>query len=143
MTAVADMASLVAETAMRLHRRSRQEDRVHGITGARMAVLDRLVSAGPLPLTELANAEAVSAATMARIVDGLEEGKLVLRVRTAPDGRVVKIVPTTLGRTFVASARSRRLRWLESFLGGLDDDERASIDRALDILVRAADWKPS
>jgi len=101
------------------------------------------VSAGPLPLTELANAEAVSAATMARIVDGLEEGKLVLRVRTAPDGRVVKIVPTTLGRTFVASARSRRLRWLEWFLDGLDDDERASIDRALDILVRAADWKPS
>jgi DNA-binding MarR family transcriptional regulator len=137
------MASVVAETAMRLHRRSRQEDRVHGITGARMAVLERLVSAGPLPLTELADAEAVSPATMARIVDGLEEGKLVLRVRTAPDRRVAKIVPTTLGRTFVAGARSRRLRWLESFLGGLDDEERASVDRALDILVRAADWQPS
>jgi hypothetical protein len=35
------------------------------------------------------------------------------------------------------------LRWLESFLGGLDDEERASVDRALDILARAADWQPS
>ncbi|HEY4606347.1 MAG TPA: MarR family transcriptional regulator, partial [Acidimicrobiia bacterium] len=120
---------------------SRQEDRVHGITGARMAVLDRLVTTGSLQLTELARAEAVSPATMARIVDALEDGKLVLRVRSAPDGRVVRIVPTTLGATLVTSARHRRLRWLESFIDGLDDGERDVIEQALDIMAGAADWE--
>lgn len=139
MPTVAQLASRLDELALRLHRRSRQEDRVHGITGARLAALDRLVSAGSLPLTELANAEAVSAATMTRIVDGLENGKLVVRDRSAPDRRVVQIVPTTLGRTLVVSARRRRLRWLESYLAGLSARDRAALERTIEILALAAE----
>ena len=138
MLSVARLATQLDEVAFRLHRRSRQQDRVHGITGARLAALDRLVSAGSLPLTELANAEAVSAATMTRIVDGLQNGKLVVRDRSAPDGRVVRIVPTTLGRTLVVGVRRRRLRWLESYLAGLSDRDRAAIERAVEILAIAA-----
>jgi DNA-binding MarR family transcriptional regulator len=133
------LASRVAEVALRLQRRSRQADRVHGITGARLAALDRLVAAGSMPLSELASAEAVSAATMTRIVDGLQEGKLVIRKRSNMDGRVVLVVPTTLGRTLMAAARSRRLRWLESFLTSLSDADRAAVERAVEILARASD----
>ena len=139
MSSIARLASQLDQLALRLHRRSRQEDRVHGITGARLAALDRLVSAGSLPLTELANAEAVSAATMTRIVDGLQNGKLVVRDRSAPDGRVVRIVPTTLGRTLIVGVRRRRLRWLESYLARLSDRDVAAIERAVEILAIAAE----
>ena len=135
MSSVARLASQLDEVALRLHRRSRQEDRVHGITGARLAALDRLVSTGSLPLTELAKAEAVSAATMTRIVDGLESGKLVVRDRSARDGRVVRIVPTTLGRTLMVGVRRRRLRWLESYLAGLSERDVAAIERAVEVLA--------
>ena len=136
---MARLANQLDEVALRLHRRSRQEDRVHGITGARLAALDRLVSAGSLPLTELAKAEAVSAATMTRIVDGLETAKLVVRDRSARDGRVVRIVPTTLGRTLVVGVRLRRLRWLETYLAGLGERDVAAIERAVEVLMTAAD----
>lgn len=139
MSSTAELANRVAELAMRIHRRSRQEDRVHGITGARFAVLDRLASSGSLSLTDLAQAEAVSAATMTRIVDGLAEGKLVRRERFARDGRVVRIVPTTLGRTLVAGSRNRRLRWLESALASLDQADRAVIERGVEILASATE----
>ena len=139
MSSTARLASELDEVAFRLHRRSRQEDRVHGITGARLAALDRLVSAGSLPLTELAKAESVSAATMTRIVDGLQNGKLVVRDRSARDGRVVRIVPTTLGRTLMVGIRRRRLRWLESYLAGLSERDVAAIERAVEVLAAAGE----
>ncbi|HSL25507.1 MAG TPA: hypothetical protein VLA54_04425, partial [Acidimicrobiia bacterium] len=86
-----------------------------------------------------AKSEAVTAATMTRIVDGLQDGKLVVRERSAPDGRVVLIVPTTLGRTLVAGARTRRLEWLESFLAGLSDADRGAVARGVKILANATE----
>ena len=136
---VDELTVQVADVALRIQRRSRQEDRLHGITGARLAALHRLVSTGPLPLTELAKSEAVTAATMTRIVDGLQDGKLVVREKSAPDGRVVLIVPTTLGRTLVAGARTRRLEWLESFLAGLSDADRGAVARGVQILANATE----
>lgn len=139
MPSATDLASRVAEIALRLHRRSRQEEAVHGLTGARLSALARLVSDGALSLTELAGAEGVSAPTMARIIDGLQEGKLVVRQRARGDGRIVMIIPTALGRTLLLGARRRRLRWLERFLEDLRDEDRADLDRALHILARAAE----
>ena len=143
MSSVPSLAGRVSDVALRLQRRSRQMDRVHGITGARLAALDRLVSAGSLPLTELAGAEGVSAATMTRIVDALQKGKLVIRARSDTDGRVVTVISTTLGRTLMTGARHRRLEWLESFLTSLSDGERAAVERGVEILARAGDQEPS
>jgi DNA-binding MarR family transcriptional regulator len=107
---------------------------VHGLTGARLAVLAHLMAEGPLSLTSLAAAERVSMATMARIVDGLQEGKLVIKRRSSEDGRVVQVVPTALGTSLALGAEGRRLRWLETFLNRLNERDRATIERAVAIL---------
>ncbi len=109
---------------------------MHGLTGARLAVLTRLMTDGPLGLGELANTEGVAAATMSRMVDGLEEGKLVVRQRSPQDGRVVQVVATTLGRSLVAGSQRRRLQWLESRLSELDETDRVNLERAAAILYR-------
>lgn len=137
MSNVIPLASSVAETALRIQRRSRQEESVHGLTGARLAALTRLDSGGRLSLTGLAAAEKVAPATMARIVDALEKGKLVVRQHSPEDGRIVWVIPTTLGRSLVHGSHKRRLRWLESFLTNLSEADRAILERAVAILAKA------
>jgi DNA-binding MarR family transcriptional regulator len=134
---VTRLASRVAETALRIQRRSRQEESVHGLTGARLAALTRLDSGGRLSLTGLAAAEKVAPATMARIVDALEKGKLVVRQHSPEDGRIVWVIPTALGRSLVHGSHTRRLRWLESFLTKLSEADRAILERAVTILAKA------
>jgi DNA-binding MarR family transcriptional regulator len=137
MTAIRELADQVAETAMRLQRRSRQEASVHGLTGGRLAALSTVVAAKRVSLGALAESELVSPATMARIVDWLEEGKLVIRVPSTQDRRQVWIVPTMLGRSLAAGSRRRRSSWLEQFLSGLSDRDRATVARAVEILSDA------
>ena len=134
MSAIRDLADQVAETAMRLQRRSRQEAAVHGLTGGRLAALSAVVAAKRISLSALAESELVSPATMARIVDWLEEGKLVLRVPSTEDRRLVWIVPTMLGKSLAAGSRRRRASWLEPYLSGLSDPDRATLARAVEIL---------
>lgn len=137
MTNATTLAGRVAETALRIQRRSRQEESVHGLTGARLAVLSRLDSGDRLSLTGLAAAEDVAPATMARIVDALEEGKLVVRQNSPDDGRMVWIVPTTLGRSLVHGSHRRSYRWLESFLTSLSEDDQEVVEKAITILANA------
>lgn len=137
MTAIRDLADQVAEMAMRLQRRSRQEASVHGLTGGRLAALSTVVAAKRVSLSALAESERVSPATMARIIDWLEDGKLVVRVPSTEDRRLVWIVPTVLGRSLAAGSRRRRSSWLERYLSGLSDSDRATVARAVEILDAA------
>jgi DNA-binding MarR family transcriptional regulator len=122
---------------MRLQRRSRQEAAVHGLTGGRLAALASVVAAKRISLSALAESELVSPATMARIVDWLETGKLVIRVPSTEDRRHVWIVPTMLGRSLAVGSRRRRSSWLEGYLSGLSERDRATLERAIEILNAA------
>ncbi|MCA1735942.1 MAG: MarR family transcriptional regulator [Actinobacteria bacterium] len=115
----------------------RQETSVHGLTGARLAVLTRLDSRASLSLSELATAEGVTVPTMARIVNSLEEGRLVTRSPSNDDRRKVQVVPTTLGRSLARGSRRRRSVWLASYLNRLSDADRATIARATTLLSGA------
>ena len=102
---------------------------MHGLTGARLAVLARLDSGASLSLSDLATAEGVTVPTMARIVNSLEEGRLVTRVPSTDDRRKVLVVPTTLGRSLARGSQRRRSVWLASYLNRLSDADRATIAR--------------
>jgi DNA-binding MarR family transcriptional regulator len=128
------LAEQLSEVALRLQRRLRQEEGVHGQTGARLATLRRLMEEGPLPVGELAAREGVAAATMTRMVDSLEAGKLVVRRRTNRDGRVVEVIPTSLGRSLVIGAHRYRLRWIEGLLGGLSNEDLTAVNRTVQII---------
>jgi DNA-binding MarR family transcriptional regulator len=135
----ASLAGLVAEVALRLQRRLRQEPAVHGLTEARLATLKRVVADGRSTVGNLAAAEGVASPTMSRIVDGLEAEKLVLRRRSSRDRRVVEVVATTLGRTLASSAERRQLRWLERALQQLNERDRRAIAEVAATLARIQD----
>ncbi|MGH8927174.1 MAG: MarR family winged helix-turn-helix transcriptional regulator [Acidimicrobiia bacterium] len=134
-----DLAEAIATTVVRINRRLRQETSVHGLTEARLAVLTRLDTEGRLSLSELAQAEGVAPATMARIVDALEEGRLLIRRPSVEDGRKVWLLPTTLGRSLARGSRYRRTGWLASYLSRLAEADRAIVRRAMELLVDAVE----
>lgn len=112
---------------------------MHGLTGGRLAALSRVVGERRTSLTALAATEGVSPATMARIVDWLEKGKLVVRIPSTEDRRHVWIVPTILGHSLAAGSDRRRSSWLESFLSNLSDRDRATVARAMALLEPATE----
>src|SRR5688572_19376471 len=106
----ASLAGLVADVALRIQRRLRQQPAVHGLTEARLATLKWVIADGRSSVGDLAAAEGVSSPTMTRIIDGLEAEKLVLRRRSSQDGRIVEVVATALGRSLASSAERYHLR---------------------------------
>ena len=67
----------------------------------------------------LAEAEGTSAATMCRIVDGLEERSLIARVPDPDDGRASNLQLSSEGGALLAELRSRSTEALRSALGEL------------------------
>jgi DNA-binding MarR family transcriptional regulator len=128
-----ELAARLSDVAVRLHRRLRQEEAVHGLTGARLAVLARLHEDGAQSLRALATAEQVTSATMARIVDGLEDGKLVVRRPWHEDGRKVLISTTSLGRSLLIGGRRRHARWIATYFASLTNAQQEVIAQAIDL----------
>ncbi len=76
------------------------------------------MSEGPLQVGALAANEGVTAATMSRMVDGLVEAKLAVRIPAEDDRRKVAVAPTALGRTLLEAVDRAELRWLDSIIEG-------------------------
>ncbi len=120
---------------VRLARRQRQQSGI-GLTlslQSALAVIDR---DGPLAAGELAAIEQVSAPTITRIVNKLEEMGLARRSADADDRRCVRVEVTETGRTQLAESRQRRDAWLAEHLAVLDDADRAALAAAVEPLER-------
>jgi DNA-binding MarR family transcriptional regulator len=133
------IATALADLAVIVTRRLRQGSGAHGLTGSRRAALRRLVSEGPLQVGALAAGEGVTAATMSRMVDGLVEARLAVRIRAEHDRRGVAVTPTALGRTLLEAVDRAELRWLDSIIEGLDNEDRTAVQRAVEVLLAALD----
>jgi DNA-binding MarR family transcriptional regulator len=120
--------------AIRLLRGVRAADAASGVSAARLSVLSVLVFAGPRSPGALAAAEQVTAATMTRLVDGLERDGYVRRARDPADGRSVIVSALPRARAVLESARDRRVTLLLERLGSLDDAEWERIEAALAVL---------
>src|SRR2546423_2545396 len=96
-----DAADRLHSAAIHLLRRVREVDAsAMGLSPARASALSVLVFGGPRSLTELAAAERVSAATMSKLVAGLERERLVRRYPAANDARASPVQTTyKAGRT--------------------------------------------
>lgn len=123
--------------ALHLMRGIRQADRALGVGPARLSALSVLLS-GPKTLTELAEAEQVSAATISRVAAGLIESGLARRVPNPDDGRSARLEMTAAGRRIIGYGRRARVAQLESALRRLNPDDRAALQAAIDALERAA-----
>ncbi|MDP3277271.1 MAG: MarR family winged helix-turn-helix transcriptional regulator [Deltaproteobacteria bacterium] len=85
---------------------------------------------------DIARLTAQHPAGVSRIVEDLEKRGLIRRERAAHDRRTVLVEPTLKGRRLFAKVNPSVLAALESAIGGLNEQQRAHLLEALEIVVR-------
>lgn len=129
-------ASELRAAAFRLARRLRQQRAVATMTDGQFAVLAALSIHGPHTLTALADREGITAPSMNRTVNALEELGYLTRTEDPQDRRRVSIAITPAGDAVVKETVRRRDEWLGRVLAGLNAEERAVMRRAAEIILR-------
>ena len=145
MTADTDDSDDISATAsdfrmatFRLARRLRSERAVDSMSDGQFAVLAALRIHGPHTLGELAERERVSAPSMNRTVNCLEESGYITRTADRTDRRKVNIDLTETGRGVVSETVRRRDSWLEGALAELTADQRRALAEAAEIMQEVA-----
>lgn len=131
-------ASQLRIATFRLARRMRTQRAIDSMSDGQFAVLAALWVHGPHTLGELADRERVSAPSMNRTVNCLQDSGYVERSADENDGRKVVISLTDEGRAVVDETARRRDAWVESALAELSDDERDILAHAAAIMERMA-----
>ena len=137
-TALAEEASEFRMATFRLARRMRSQRAVDSMSDGQFAVLAALFIHGPHTLSELADRERVSAPSMNRTVNCLEESGYLSRTPDEIDRRKVNIALTDAGRTVVDETVRRRDSWLEAALADLSPAERETLHDAAVIMHAVA-----
>lgn len=132
------LASDVRMATFRLARRLRSQRAVDTMSDAQFAVLAALTVHGPHTLGDLAERERVSAPSMNRTVNCLEEAGYISRTTDDVDRRKVNIDLTDAGRAVVDETVRRRDSWLEAALESLDPAQRAVLSEAAAIMREVA-----
>jgi len=134
-----DLAAAASEmriATFRLARRMRTQRAVDSMSDGQFAVLAGLSMHGPHTLGELADRERVSAPSMNRTVNCLQESGYVRRSADETDGRKVVISLTDDGRAVVDETARRRDAWVEEALAALSPVERQTLAEAAEIMQR-------
>jgi DNA-binding MarR family transcriptional regulator len=100
------------------------------------AALSTVERHGPLTPSELATRERIQRPTATRVIARLEEERLVRRTPDMYDGRSSLVAVTKTGEELLAELRTRKTAFLAERLETLDPEERATLERAADILER-------
>jgi DNA-binding MarR family transcriptional regulator len=130
------VANQLRPVLLRLARELRQETEQLGLTSRQVTLL-WLIRVNPgLSLRELAAEERISAPALSGHVDRLEKAGLIERVRDKGDRRRVGLTLTEDGERLLKRVRARRTTWLADRLKGLDDEELAAIEAAIEPLGR-------
>ena len=135
-----EAAGRIHSAAIHLLRRVREVDaKAMGLSPARASALSVLVFGGPRSLTELAEAEQVTAATMSRLVTALERERLVRRYPDVNDARAIRLEATAKARRILERGQARRLDLLERLLSGATAREIEAVRLAAEAVERALD----
>lgn len=133
-----DAADRIHSAAIHLLRRVREIDaRAMAISPARASALSVLVFGGARSLTELAEAEQVTTATMSKLVTALEREGLVRRYPDVNDARAIRIEATAKARRILERGRARRVELLEGLLEEASQADVEAVRRAADVLGKA------
>ncbi|GAA1957450.1 MarR family transcriptional regulator [Microbacterium deminutum] len=129
-------ASELRIATFRFARRMRTQRAVDSMSDGQFAVLAGLFVHGSHTLGELAERERVSAPSMNRTVNCLQESGFVRRSADESDGRKVVISLTDEGRAVVDETARRRDAWVEEALAELTPHERRTMSDAAKIMQR-------
>ena len=116
-------------------RRLRQEAGTD-LSPSQTAALATIERRGPLTPSELAQYERIQRPTATRVLARLEEAGLVTRAADPADGRSSLVSLSRDGRALLERVRTRKDAFLAQRLDRLDTADRATLERAADILER-------
>jgi DNA-binding MarR family transcriptional regulator len=137
---VTRLAGEVRTEVNRLAYRLRTPATRSGITPTRLTALSALIrypdGVRQGDLAELMN---ISAPSMTRLVEILEEAGWVERRRDPADQRCLLLVLSPVGRKTLDTLREESASELSGELADLDDDERAALAAAVPVLRKLAD----
>ena len=120
---------------MRVARRLRQEAGGE-LSPSLTAALSTVERHGPLTPSELATRERIQRPTATRVLARLEQEGLIERTADMFDRRSSLVTVTTAGTALLAELRTRKTAFLAERLETLEPEERATLERAADILER-------
>ncbi len=132
----------LADDLLTLHGRIRRTllaGKADEVTASQTAALGRLLRHGESTVADLARAEGVRPQSMGATVQALVDLGLVERRPDPTDGRRTLVRATETGSRARADAWANRSRVLTDRLAALPEDDRATVARALAILLPLTD----
>jgi DNA-binding MarR family transcriptional regulator len=132
----ATLANGLRPVLLRLSRELRRETETLGVTSRQVTLLWLIRDSRGVSLRQLAAEEGISAPALSGHVDRLERAGLIERVRSEDDRRRVGLVLTDEGAAVLKRVRALRTTWLTARLRGLEPEELAAIEAALEPLRR-------
>jgi DNA-binding MarR family transcriptional regulator len=132
---VPDLAGRLRLTIARTARRLRQETGTE-LSPSLTAALSTIERHGPLTPGEVATRERIQRPTATRVLARLEEQGLIDRMPDVRDGRSSLLTASKAGRDLLAELRTRKTAFLAARIEDLDDEDRATLERAAGILER-------
>jgi DNA-binding MarR family transcriptional regulator len=128
-----DLAGHLRHTIVRVARRLRQEAG-GDLSPSLTAALSTVERHGLLTLSELASRERIQRPTATRVLARLEEQGLISRTADVWDRRSSLVAVTDAGRDLLAELRTRKTAFLAARIEGLSAGDRATLERAAEIL---------
>jgi DNA-binding MarR family transcriptional regulator len=135
---VSDLASQLRLAVVRLNRRLRSQRTDETVSLTQISAIYTLSRCGPMTPSELASTERVRPPSMTRVIAALEESGWVTRRDHPTDGRQSIIELTQAGADLLAAEASLKDRWLDKQLAELNENDRATLARAAEIIDRLA-----
>jgi len=131
----AELATRLRVGVWRIARRLRSEGKAD-LTATLLAAMGTIERHGPMTVGQFAGHEQVRKPTATRTIGALVERGLVVRTPDPLDGRVSWLALSPEGRKTLVRVRRRHDEFLTRRIRALPADERATLERAADILER-------
>lgn len=112
------------------------------VSSSTITALDRLVTEGPLRVSELAARESITQPGVTMLVHRMVGAGYAERVPDPTDGRATLVRITPAGRAVLAERLADRTRLLRARLAQLSDDDQRLLFAALPVIERLAATNP-
>lgn len=107
------------------------------ITIPQFTALQILINNEEMTIGELSQKMALACSTITDLIDRMERNELVIRKRDEKDKRVVRIEVLSKGHQIVEKVLEKRVKFLDSKMKGLTEEQKLSLNEGLKALYDA------